>query len=64
MVRAPVNSERDTPSKENSGMGCSMEKESSLGLMALSTKENSEIMRSLALADTNGLIKATIKDRL
>jgi hypothetical protein len=38
-----------------------MEKENSYGLMALSTKENSEIMKLLAMVDTIGLTKASMR---
>lgn len=45
-------------------MGYYMERESSLGQMEPNTRENSKIMKSLAMADTIGLMGLFMKDTL
>jgi hypothetical protein len=63
MDKEHVNLERDILLKENFVMDCFMERVNSPGLMVLSTKVNSETMKSLVLVDTTGQIAVTMKAR-
>jgi hypothetical protein len=61
MDRELVNSEKVTSSRASLDTGFCMERENLHGLMARSTKENSETMKYLGMAVTTGLIKVFMK---